>query len=186
MPPLSSLARQAGCALARAPKSTELQEELLPHAAAAWEAPHCPSEGLGHRQYPSHRWGVVGCSPAVLAATMSCRAVAHGWTSLGAAPLLTAPVPVTQLTARSPSDGRSRAAGTLPRAEPVSNLFGVCAPHVSLGLLDLSLRFSHIPLHSPGESLTAVGRDQDLGLFLPRYHHCMIPSCLIPALLTAP
>lgn len=77
MPPLSSLARQAGCALARAPKSTELQEQLLPHA-AAWEAPHCPSEGL--RQCPSHRWGVMGCnSPAVLAATMTCRAVTHRW-----------------------------------------------------------------------------------------------------------
>lgn len=113
MPPLSSLARRAGCALARAPKSTKLQEELLPHA-AAWEAPHCPSEELRHGQYPSHRWGAMGCSPAVLAATMSCRAVAHGWTSLRAAPLLTAPVPVIQLTARSPSDGRSRAAGTLP------------------------------------------------------------------------
>lgn len=52
MPPLSSLARWAGCALARAPKSTELQEQLLPHT-AAWEASHCPSEGPRHRQYPS-------------------------------------------------------------------------------------------------------------------------------------
>lgn len=147
---------------------------------------HCPSEGPRHRQYPSHRRGVTGCSPAVLAATTSCRAVTHGWRSLGAAPLLTAPVPVIQLAARSPSDGRNGAAVTLPRAEPVSNLFWVCAPRVSLGLLGLSLRFSHIPLHSPGELLTAVGRDQDLGLFLPRCHHCMIPSCLIPALLTAP
>lgn len=180
VPPLSSLARRAGCALARAPKSTELQEQLLPHT-AVWEAFHCPSEGPRHRQCPSPSQGVKGCSPAGLAATTRCRAVTHGCTSSPHSP-----VPVTQLSARSPSGGRNGAPGTLPRAEPESNLFWVCAPHVSLGLLDLSLRFSHIPLHSPGESLTAVGRAQDLGLFLPRYHHCTIPSCLIPALLTAP
>lgn len=46
MPPLSSLARWAGCALARAPKSTELQEQLLPHT-AAWEAPTAPRRGRG-------------------------------------------------------------------------------------------------------------------------------------------
>lgn len=68
-------------------------------AAGAAPAPHSsvgsiplPLGGAEAQAVPISIWGVMGCSPAVLAATVSCRAVTHGWTSLGAAPLLTAPL----------------------------------------------------------------------------------------------
>lgn len=187
LPPLASLAPQAGCGFWQRPQRAQSCGRSSWPAQQPGNRLSVPRKGQSTDSIYSDRWSVTGYSPAVLEPGTRCKAVTQEWASLRVIPPLeaTANQPCCCDTARCRENPRWERRGndeTVLGRRWYQTSVGMC----SLRLLYLSLWFSHIPSHSPGESLTAVGIDQDLSLFLPRYHRCMILSYLIPALLMAP